>query len=128
MSLIIKYFVLFTALIFLRTGEEYKYVLICTGHNCSPCVKTADDFFKRREINYLLINLYGYEADRQSTNDLIKNYCNTSHYLKLRTIKNNFKLGKLLFNYTDNGPFLIRYSKKDTLIYNPVNIDNIHNL
>ncbi len=127
MSLIIKFFILFAFLNFRQNGDKYKYILICTGHNCTPCVKTADVFIARNNMSYTIINLFETKADKQFTEELILNYCNESKNTKNKKVKDEFIFGNYKFSTNDNGPFMIKYSKTDTIIFNSLNIDEINN-
>lgn len=103
----------------------YNYVLICTGHNCSPCIKTADDFFSDKKISYTIINLYSNTAEKELTADLIKNFCSTSTPKKTRKVKDKYSFGKFIFTSDDPGPFVIKYSRADTVIYPAETMENI---
>ncbi len=125
MSLFSK--LILVSIIFLFQKKQYQYILICTSKNCTPCVSVADDFFNKNKIKYKLINLYSNNADKQFTDELIKDYCNKSKDRLFKKIKNTFSLGKKQFKSSDNGPLLIKYSINDTVIYNASDIDDINN-
>lgn len=124
MSILIKIIAFWSLLLFNRNPSEYKYTLICTGKNCTPCITTAENFFSKCNALPTIINLYSSEADKQITKELIDDYCKNSESKK-KAIKNSFSFGRFTFNASDNGPFLIKYSKADTVIYNASNIDEV---
>jgi arsenate reductase-like glutaredoxin family protein len=111
--------------IFFLGDPGYKYILICTSKNCTPCIKTAAQFFEEKKITYQIINLYENIAEKKFTEDAIVNYCKGSKY-KVRNVKNTYSFGERTFTEKDNGPFLIKYSKTDTVIFNSLNIDSIN--
>lgn len=125
MNILIKLFVLGYLLLFNRNATEYKYTLICTSKNCTPCITTAEKFFYTHKALPMIINLYSSEADKQITRELIEDYCKNTESKK-KIVRNNFSFGRYTFNASDNGPFLIKYSKTDTVIYNASNIDDIN--
>lgn len=126
MNILIKLIVFSNLLFFGSTPADYKYTLICTDKNCTPCVTTAESFFSRKK-NALptIINLYSCEADKQFTKELIDDYCKNCAS-KRKAIKNSFEFGRFVFKASDNGPFLIKYSKTDTVIYNASNIEEVN--
>ncbi len=126
MNSIINIFFLLNFVFIFSDKPVHKYVLICTSKNCTPCVKTADEFFTKHNVKYSLINLYGNKAEKQFTDELIQNYCNTSKP-KVKLINSKFNFGSLMYTSKDNGPFLIKYSKVDTVVFNALNIDEINN-
>ncbi len=126
MNFIIKHIlVLFFISINGHSFDEFEYILICTSKNCTPCVKTADDYFIKHKNKCVIINLYSNLAEKQYTKELIENYSTVSVVKKIKVIKEVFIFGKNTFHSSDNGPFLIKYSKNDTIIYNASNFDNI---
>lgn len=124
MNILIKVIVLWGLLLFNRNPSEYKYTLICTGKNCTPCITTAENFFTKSNALPTIINLYSSEADRQMTKELIDDYCKNCDS-KNKAIKNSFSFGRFIFKASDNGPFLIKYSRIDTTIFNAGNIDEV---
>ncbi len=104
---------------------EYRYTLVCTGKNCTPCITTAEEFFSKKNALPTIINLYSSEADKQITKELIDDYCKNCTSKK-KAIKNSFEFGRFVFKASDNGPFLIKYSKTDTVIFNASNIDEVN--
>ncbi|MBI3519979.1 MAG: hypothetical protein HY062_11555 [Bacteroidetes bacterium] len=105
--------------------SNYKYTLIITGKNCYPCIVSADAFLAKNKINYKLINLYNEKAEKDFSEEAIKHYCKDSKYSKYISVKGKYVFGKYIFHSDDGGPILIKYSKRDTLIYNPLNIDTV---
>lgn len=124
MNILIKIFFFSNFLFFNSRFAEYKYTLVCTGKNCTPCITTADDFFIRKHLPYTIINLYSNEADRQFTQELIDDYCKKSGTRK-KAVKTNFIFGRFTFKPSDNGPFLIKYSRTDTLVFNAGNMNEV---
>lgn len=125
MNILIK-IIFFSNFLFLNSRPvEYKYTLVCTGKNCTPCITTVDNFFINKNTPYTIINLYSSEADKQFTKELIDEYCKKNGSKK-KAIKNNFAFGRFTFKTSDNGPFLIKYSKKDTVVFNASNIDEVN--
>src|SRR3954469_19934961 len=125
MNILIK-IIFFSNFLFLNSKPvEHKYTLVCTGKNCTPCITTADNFLIKENIPYTIINLYSSEAEKQFTKELINDYCKKGGSRK-KAIKNNFVFGRFAFKSSDNGPFLIKYSKTDTLVFNPSNIDEVN--
>ncbi len=105
--------------------NDYKYILIITGKNCTPCIVSADEFLGEHHIHYKLINLYKEKAEKAFSDEIIKQYCKESKHSSYISIKSRYKFGKYTFLSEDGGPVLIKYSKSDTLIYNPSDIDTI---
>jgi ferredoxin-NADP reductase len=125
MNILIK-IILFANLFFYNSNPaEYKYTLICTGKNCTPCITTAENLFIKNNTLPTIINLYDNEADKQFTKELIDDYCNKSDSRK-KAIKKSFEFGRFTFKASDNGPFLIKYSKTDTIVFNASNIDDVN--
>jgi len=126
MSLSINLFFLMCLNLFYVNKVGYKYILICTPKNCAPCIVTADDYFDKNKTEYILIKLYDNKAEKSYTNQTVVNYCKNSKAKKIKDIKNNFVFGSYKFTVKDNGPFLIKYSKTDTIIFNSLNIEDVN--
>jgi hypothetical protein len=126
MSLSIKLISLYLSLFF-SIDTEYNYILICTPRNCSPCIVTADDYFYKHHTQYLLVNLFESKADKLYTKQTMIDFLKDSKAKKVKSMKNYFSFGSYYFTVKNNGPFVIKYSSKDTLIFNSVNIDDINN-
>ena len=124
MNIFIKIFFFSNLLLLISKPVTYKYTLVCTDKNCTPCITTADDFFTRKHIPYTIVNLYSSEADRQFTRELIDDYCKKSGARK-KAIKTTFIFGRFVFNASDNGPFLIKYSSTDTVVFNASNMTEV---
>jgi hypothetical protein len=125
MSLSIKLISLYLSLFF-SMDTEYNYILICTPRNCSPCIVTADDYFYKHHTQYLLVNLYESKADKLYTKQTMIDFLKDSKAKKVKSMKNYFSFGSYYFTVKNNGPFVIKYSSLDTLIFNSVNIDNLN--
>lgn len=121
----------FTLLIFVYffnfdKDNNYKYILILTSKNCSPCIVTADEFFAKNTIKYRLINLYQNKAEKKYSEETIKNFCKESKHSKYISKLGDYSFGKYKFNAFDGGPYVIKYSNKDTIIYDAQNIELIN--
>ena len=125
MSLSIKIIFLLIKLFYFNT-VKYKYILIFTPRNCAPCIVTADDFFYNNKIDYLAIKLYENKADKYFTNQTVLDFCKNSKAKSSRCIKDKFKFGSYNFTANDNGPFLIKYSSSDTIVFNSLNIEEVN--
>lgn len=126
MSLSINLFFLMCLNLFYVNKAEYKYILICTPKNCAPCIVTADDYFNKNKSEYVLIKLYDNKAEIDYTNKTVKTYCQNSKATKVKAIKNTFSFGAFKFTVNNNGPFVIKYSKTDTVVFNSLTIDDIN--
>ena len=107
--------------------NHYSYILIITGKNCSPCIVSADEFLATNKIKYKLINLHQNKAEKTFTDETIKKFCKESTASKRFSVKNKYVFGKYIFHAEDGGPFLIKYSESDTLIFNAADIDKVTN-
>lgn len=126
MSFIIKFFLIFFFCSFTLKTQNYKYILICTSQNCTPCVKQANDFFEKSQNKFITINLFENKSEKQFTVEMLHRYCIESKKNKIKYQKSNFQFGSKIFHANDNGPFLIKYSKNDTIIYDSINIENVN--